>query len=173
MCVCLSVHKRTHNHLRYLKYRCRARNEQSHEWEFKIFLLQKHGAVRSTSDSILTLSTNHPAEEPLLLWPMVTFLTFPKFGASMVNLSSAPFSKLFLLLSRCLSPDDTKTNDSSFIILTHARFGKLITTDSWLIHYLCRQILQRYWWTHLHLCRLILCPQCKHWLYIYYLENSY
>ena len=52
----------------------------------------------------LTFSANHPAEEPLLLWPMVIFLTLPKFGASMVNLSSVPFSKLFLSLSSRLSP---------------------------------------------------------------------
>ncbi len=56
----------------------------------------------------LTLSANHPAEEPLLLWPMVIFLTLPKFGASMVNLSSVPFSKLFLSLSSRLSPSITK-----------------------------------------------------------------
>lgn len=50
------------------------------------------------------LSRNHPADEPLLLWPMVIFLSLPRFGASIVNLSSDPRSKLSLSLSSRLSP---------------------------------------------------------------------
>ena len=52
----------------------------------------------------VTLSKNQPADDPLLLCPMVTLRIFPKLGASMVNLSSVPFSKLFLSLSKHLSP---------------------------------------------------------------------
>lgn len=50
------------------------------------------------------LSRNHPADEPLLLCPMVIFLSFPRFGDSIVNLSSEPRSKLSLSLSSRLSP---------------------------------------------------------------------
>ena len=52
----------------------------------------------------LALSRNHPADEPLLLWPMVIFFSLPRFGASIVNLSSDPRSKLSLSLSSRLSP---------------------------------------------------------------------
>ena len=54
--------------------------------------------------AVHTLSRNHPAEEPLLLCPMVIFLSLPRFGASIVNLSSDPRSKLSLSLSSRLSP---------------------------------------------------------------------
>lgn len=54
--------------------------------------------------TVHTLSRNHPAEEPLLLCPMVIFLSLPRFGASIVNLSSDPRSKLSLSLSSRLSP---------------------------------------------------------------------
>lgn len=53
---------------------------------------------------VQTLSRNHPADEPLLLWPMVIFLSLPRLGASIVNLSSEPRSKLSLSLSSRLSP---------------------------------------------------------------------
>lgn len=70
-------------------------------------LLNNHNVVNNNCVVclFLTLSTNHPAEEPLLLWPMVIFLILPKLGASKVNLSSVPFSKLFLSLSSRLSPE--------------------------------------------------------------------
>lgn len=54
-----------------------------------------------------TLSRNQPADEPLLLWPMVIFFSLPRLGASMVNLSSVPRSKLSLSLSSRLSPAAT------------------------------------------------------------------
>lgn len=60
--------------------------------------------LHSRESGGFTFSTNQPAEEPLLLWPMVIFLTWPRLGASMVNLSSVPLSKLFLSLSSRLSP---------------------------------------------------------------------
>lgn len=72
---------------------------------------------------------------------MVTFLTFPKFGASMVNLSSVPFSKLFLLLSRCLSPDQTKEISAVSSFEHFELFEKHLNAR---LHYLCLQTLQRY-----------------------------
>lgn len=60
-----------------------------------------------------TLDRNQPADPPLLLWPMLIFISCPRSGASRVNLSSAPFSKLFFSLSSLRSPvgTDTQEND--------------------------------------------------------------
>lgn len=64
----------------------------------------RHGAIVQECVAARTLSRNQPAEEPLLLWPMVIFFILPRLGDSIVNLSSDPRSKLSLSLSNRLSP---------------------------------------------------------------------
>lgn len=59
-----------------------------------------------------TLDRNQPADPPLLLWPTLIFISCPRSGASSVNLSSAPFSKLFFSLSSLRSPERTDTQEN-------------------------------------------------------------
>lgn len=73
------------------------------------------------------LSKNHPAEEPLLLWPMVIFFSLPRFGASIVNLSSEPRSKLSLSLSSRLSPFMTKDTLLTYTTLRASQILDWIT----------------------------------------------
>lgn len=87
---------------------------------------QRHCFCSLSKNWFYTLSTNHPAEEPLLLWPMVIFLIFPKFGASIVNLSSVPLSKLFLSLSNLLSPLENIAGKSSFTLKSRLGIWLLI-----------------------------------------------
>lgn len=58
-----------------------------------------------------TLDRNQPADPPLLLWPTLIFISCPRSGASSVNLSSAPFSKLFFSFSSLRSPVHTDTQE--------------------------------------------------------------
>lgn len=55
------------------------------------------------------MDRNQPADAPLLLCPTLIFISCPRSGASSVNLSSAPFSKLSFSFSSLRSPVCTDT----------------------------------------------------------------
>lgn len=84
------------------------------------------------------LSRNQPAEEPRLLWPMVIFFSLPRFGDSMVNLSSEPRSKLSLSLSSRLSPWKSGFWRIKYIKNPFEDMS-LIETMGWLFNFILRQ----------------------------------
>lgn len=118
---------------------------------------------------VYTLSRNHPAEEPLLLCPMVIFLSLPRLGHSIVNLSSEPRSKLSLSLSSRLSPcvreKDYDENEAL----------KWPWQHNWhredLVH-LCHRSPQRYLGRHLRLFHFPSYQQWRRSLCIYWLQHT-